>query len=80
MMIFLVDQEGTECAGLPEVREQALATAGAILRDFAPKFPSGLEWTVHVTDEQTTTLFKLRFSLEELASQAPQKLTVVGVA
>jgi hypothetical protein len=77
---FLVDEVGTECTGLPEVREQAIATAGQILRDVAPRFPSGLEWNMHVTDEQKKTLLKLRFSLEELASPAAPKLTVVGVA
>jgi hypothetical protein len=75
---FLVDDEGTECAGLSEVREQALATAGAILKDYAPRFPSGTEWQMHVTDESKTTLFKLRFSMEEHVSFPVPKLTVVG--
>jgi hypothetical protein len=35
---------------------------------------------MHVTDEQKTTVFKLRFSLEELASRAAPRFTVVGVA
>jgi hypothetical protein len=37
---FLVDDEGTECRGITDVREQAIATAGAILRDSAEDFPA----------------------------------------
>jgi hypothetical protein len=74
---FLVDEEGTECLGLTQVREQAIATAGAILRDYAPNFPSGVEWQMHVTDEDNTAVFKLRFSMEETAPLAAPKLAVV---
>ena len=74
---FFVDEEGTECLNLTHVREQAIATAGAILKDLGGAFPSGLEWQMHVTDEEKVTLFKLRFSLEELAPVRAPKLGVV---
>ena len=64
---FLVDEDGTECAGMPEVRTQAIQTAGAILKDYGEKFPQGLEWQMHVTDESKTTVLKLVFSAEEPA-------------
>ncbi len=62
---FLVDEEGTECSGMIEVRQQAIAFAGSMLRDEAGKFPSGLEWQMHVTDEAKQTVLKLTFSVEE---------------
>jgi hypothetical protein len=62
---FLVDEEGTECSGMPEVRDQAIATAGGLLKDQAGKFPSGLEWQMHVTDEAKQTVLKITFSVEE---------------
>lgn len=74
---FLVDDEGTECIGIAQVREQAIATAGAILRDYAGDFPSGLEWQMHVTDDAKATVFKLRFSMEELAPLPLPALTLV---
>ena len=77
---FLIDEEGTECVGLPQVREQALATAGALLKDLAPEFPSGMEWQMHVIDENKVTMFKIRFSMEEFAPLPVPKLTVVGAA
>ena len=67
---FLVDEEGTECLNVAHAREQSVATAGAILKDLGGTYPSGVEWQMHVTDEEKVTLFKLRFSLEELAPVA----------
>jgi hypothetical protein len=64
---FLVDNEGTECAGLSEVRSQAIHTAGTILRDLGGKLAIGPEWQMHVTDAAKKTVFKLRFSAEEPA-------------
>jgi len=64
---FLADDEGTECAGMPEVRDLAINTAGAMLKDMAGKFPKGLEWQMHVTDETKRTVLRLRFSAEEPA-------------
>jgi hypothetical protein len=71
---FLPDEEGTECAGMMAVREQAIATAGEILKDLAPSFPRGLEWQLHVSDESKLTVLKLKFSLEE-----PVHLTDFGL-
>ena len=33
---LLIDDEGTECANSAVVREEAIATAGAMLKDYAP--------------------------------------------
>ena len=62
---LLVDNEGTECSDMVEVRVQAIETAGAILRDLAVAWPNGVEWQMHVTDESRSTVFRLRFSAEE---------------
>jgi hypothetical protein len=62
---FLVDATGTNCEGLTEVRHQAIKTAGEILTDKGGRFPSGLEWQMHVTDVTNKTVFKLKFSAEE---------------
>lgn len=64
---FVIDNEGTECAEMSEVRAQAIQTAGAILRDMGSKLAIGPEWQMHVTDASTKTVFKLRFSAEEFA-------------
>ena len=64
---LLADAEGTECSGMAEVRAQAMQTAGTILRDMNGTLSRDLEWQMHVTDESQTTVFKLRFSAEELA-------------
>ena len=61
----LVDQDGTDCSDMDDVREQAIVTAGAMLKDLARKFPNGGEWQMHVTDEFKLTVLKLRFSLEQ---------------
>ena len=62
---FLVDARGTECVDMAEVRAQAIHTAGAILIERSDKVASGLEWQMHVTDETSKTVFKIRFSAEE---------------
>ena len=64
---LVVDTEGTECAGMAEVREQAITTAGEILRDAAARFGSGTEWHMHVTDADQNTVLRLRFSADEPA-------------
>jgi hypothetical protein len=64
---FLVDEEGTDCVNMRNVRDQAITTAGAILRDSGAGFPKGLEWQMHVTDERKKTVLRLRFSVEEPA-------------
>ena len=62
---FQPDSEGMLCASHDEMREQAITTAGAILKDMAGKFPAGVEWQMYVTDEAKKTVLKLRFSALE---------------
>jgi hypothetical protein len=64
---FLVDEEGTTCADMAAVRDQAITTAGAILRDKGGHYPAGQEWQMHVTDRSKKTVLRLRFSVEEPA-------------
>jgi hypothetical protein len=63
---FLVDTEGTECTDMAEVRSQAIQAAGQMLSDKGELLVNGQEWQMHVTDETRKTVFKLRFSAEEL--------------
>jgi len=64
---FLVEHEGTDCVNMKAVRNQAITTAGAILRDKGGRYPVGEEWQMHVTDERRKTVLKLRFSVDEPA-------------
>jgi hypothetical protein len=64
---FLVDEEGADCLNMKAVRNQAITTAGAILRDKGRDYPVGEEWQMHVTDERKKTVLKLRFSVDEPA-------------
>jgi hypothetical protein len=68
---FLVDTEGTQCASLGDMRHQAIRTAGDILSDMAGHFPAGLDWQMHVTDENQATVLKLHFSAEEPVHMPP---------
>jgi hypothetical protein len=65
---FLVDGEGTELPGMPEVRAMAVETAGAMLRDQGRTAWHDSEWQMHVTNEAKETVLKLRFSAEEPAA------------
>jgi hypothetical protein len=71
---FLVDDEGTECAGMREVRAQAISTAGAILKD-GGDFPNDTDWQMHITDESKRTVLKLHFSSEEPALSTAHRAT-----
>lgn len=62
---FLVDAEGTRCADMIAVRDQAITTAGAILRDKGGAYPQGREWQMHVSDENKKIVLKLRFSVDQ---------------
>jgi hypothetical protein len=64
---FLVDQDGTECINMDDVRTQAIATAGALLRDKAGTYQDGERWQMHVTNAAKKTVFKLQFSAETIA-------------
>jgi len=61
---FLVDDTGTDCANMGEVRRQAIETAGQILGDMGENFAFGTEWQMHVTDHLKQTVFRLRFSAD----------------
>jgi hypothetical protein len=64
---FLVDQDGTECINMDDVRTQAIDTAGALLRDKAGTYQAGETWQMHVTNAAKKTVFKLQFSAETIA-------------
>jgi hypothetical protein len=66
----LIDDEGTECASLSDVREQAITAAGEMLRDAARTITLGQEWQMHVADEDKATVLKLTFSMEGAAAHA----------
>jgi len=63
---FLPDDTGTECADLAAMRAAAIEAAGAILRDLSGKFRKGTEWQRHVTDSEKNTVFRVRFSAEDV--------------
>ena len=61
------DTEGTELPGLEEAHEEAVQTAGEIIRGHGIKSWKGSDWHMDVTDASGQALFRLRFSLEELS-------------
>jgi hypothetical protein len=63
------DTEGTELPGLEEAREEAIQTAGEIIRGQGKKSWKGSDWHMDVTDASGRALLRLRFSLEELSSE-----------
>ena len=64
------DTEGTELPGLDEVRQQAVQTAGEILRDDGIKGWKGSDWHMEVTDAAGQSVLRLRFSIEELSGKS----------
>jgi hypothetical protein len=62
---LIVDTEGEYCVSWGKMREQAIRTAAECLRDMAAKYPSDLEWQLHVTNESNETVLRLRFALNE---------------
>lgn len=62
---FIVDNIGIDCESMREVRIEAIKTSAEILRDVAGKFPAGLQWQMHVTDETKRTVLKLSFAVDE---------------
>lgn len=62
---LIVDNVGEHCETWEEVRTQAIKTAGECLRDMAAKYPSGLEWQLVVTNDQSDTVMRLRFAMSE---------------
>ena len=61
-----LDDEGTELPSLDAAREEALRTAGELLRDRRAPW-NGTPWRMEVTDEAGEILFTLGFSLEASA-------------
>jgi hypothetical protein len=53
------DDEGTFLPGLEQARAAAVIHAGEMLKDFDGQFWGGLEWRMHVTDEQGATVCTL---------------------
>ncbi|ANY77441.1 hypothetical protein BB934_03730 [Microvirga ossetica] len=65
------DTEGIELSGLEEARQEAVQTAGEIIRGNGIKSRTGSDWRMEVTDAAGQGLLRLRFSLEELSGEAP---------
>ena len=60
----LPDDEGIELAGPDEAREQAVASAGAMLKEHGRQFWNHGEWRMNVVDESGATVCALRFAAE----------------
>ena len=58
----LPDNVGTELPDLTSVREQALTTAGELLRDADEHFWAGGDWRMHVVDQSGREVLTLHFS------------------
>ena len=61
----LLDTEGTELAGMGQVRSEAVRLTGEILRDMGGRFWRHPEWTLTVTDETGAEVLGLRVSANE---------------
>ena len=61
----IIDNEGTELAGLREARVEAIHLAGSILRDEGDKFWKGEKWHMNVTDASGLSVLKLHFSADD---------------
>jgi hypothetical protein len=61
---FSRDKDGIELPHIESAREEALRTAGGILRDGPLGLENGGEWKMEVTDATGGVLFTVRFSLE----------------
>ena len=61
----IIDNEGSELAGLKEARVEAIHLAGSILRDEGDEFWNGEEWRMNVTDASGQSVLKLRFSADD---------------
>jgi hypothetical protein len=56
------DVEGVELSGLAEARNEAITSAGEMIRHRGSVVWSGVEWRMQVTDETGRTVFTLHFS------------------
>jgi hypothetical protein len=60
----IIDDEGSQLAGPDQARQQAITTAGELLRDKGKGFWGGEEWTMQVVDEAGDTVCSLKFTAE----------------
>ena len=61
----IIDNEGSELAGLRQARVEAIQLAGAILRDEGDTFWKGEQWHMNVTDASGRSVLKLHFSADD---------------
>jgi hypothetical protein len=61
----IIDNQGSELAGLKEARVEAIQLAGAILRDEGDTFWNGEEWHMNVTDASGQSVLKLHFVAQD---------------
>ena len=65
------DTEGTELAGMGQVRSEAVRLTGEILRDMGGRFWDHAAWTLTVTDETGADVLSLHVSGNELGAAPP---------
>ena len=61
----LPDREGVELPSPAEAREQAIATAGEMIRQSGIVLSDGSVWTMRVVEENGREVFTLRFSADD---------------
>jgi hypothetical protein len=61
----LPDHEGVELAGIPQARDQAIATVGEIIKHNGHTVWNGSPWMMNVTDETGASVFTLHFSADD---------------
>ena len=61
----LPDREGVELSDPAAAREQAIATAGEMIRQSGVVLSDGSVWTMRVVDENGREVFTLRFSADD---------------
>ena len=59
------DTDGTDLAGMGQVRSEAVRLSGEILRDMGGRFWRHPEWRLTVTDETGAEVLGLRVSANE---------------
>jgi hypothetical protein len=60
----VLDEEGTELAGLDEARAEAIVVSGEMLRDVGGKFWGNGQWQIRVTDEAGDKVCALTFAAD----------------
>jgi hypothetical protein len=60
----IIDEEGTELAGVNEARAEAIVLSGEMLRDSGGKFWNNGVWQLRVTDEAGDKVCALTFSAD----------------